>query len=123
MKKILIVDDEPDAVEFLKNRLKKNNFDVICAADGKEGFSKTLTEKPDLILLDLIMPNRDGFTMLQELKANKSTKEIPVIVVSVKSEIDNIYKSQEYDGVDYIIKPCDFQMILKYIKRYIKKYI
>jgi DNA-binding response OmpR family regulator len=119
MKKILIVDDEPDVLEFLRNGLKKNNFDAICAADGEEGFRKALTEEPDLILLDLIMPNRDGFTMLQELKTNELTQGIPVIVLSIKSEIDSIYKSQEHGVVDYIIKPCDFQMILKYIKRYI----
>jgi DNA-binding response OmpR family regulator len=119
MKKILVVDDEPDTVEFLINGLQKNNFNAISALDGEEGFKKAFEESPDLILLDLIMPNKDGFTMLRELKANQSTKEIPVIVLSAKSEIENIYKGQEHGAVDYIIKPCDVQTILRYVMRYV----
>jgi DNA-binding response OmpR family regulator len=119
MKKILVVDDEPDALEFLINGLQKNNFNTISALNGEEGFKRAFEEKPDLILLDLVMPNKDGFTMLEELKTNQSTKDIPVIVLSAKSEIDNIYKGQEYGAIDYIIKPCDVQTILRYVMRYI----
>ena len=119
MKKILVVDDEPDTVEFLKRGLEKNHFNAISAQNGEEGLNKAFEDKPDLILLDLLMPNKDGFTMLRELKANVSTKHIPVIVLSVKPESGSIFKGQDYGAIDYIIKPCDLQTILKYIKRYI----
>ena len=118
-KKILIVDDEPDSVAFLKKRLVEDNFHAISAEDGEEGLKKAVKEKPNLILLDLVMPKKDGFTMLRELKANESTKEIPVVVLSVKPESGSIFTGQEYGAVDYIIKPCDIQTILKYINRYI----
>jgi len=119
MKKVLIVDDEPDAVEFLKRGLERNSFEAISAANGEEGFKKALAEKPDLIILDLVMPNKDGFTILEELKANHATRQMPVIVLSARPESTSIFKGQDYGAIDYIIKPCDFQTILGYIKRYI----
>jgi DNA-binding response OmpR family regulator len=119
MKKILVVDDEPDTVEFLKRSLERNNFDTISAGNGEEGLRRALQEKPDLIILDLLMPNKDGFTILQELKNNESTRGIPVIVLSAKPESTSIFKGWDYGAIDYIIKPCDFQTILRYIKRYI----
>ena len=117
-KKILIVDDEPDVVAFLKKRLQARDYNVISANDGIEGLKKAIDEKPDLILLDIIMPNKDGFAMLKELKDKETTKEMPVIIISVKGESSAIFEGQELGATDYLIKPYDFQELLKYIKKY-----
>ena len=118
-KKILVVDDEPEVVEFLRERLKANNFQAISAADGEEGLRMAVQEPPDLIVLDLVMPKKDGFDMLRKLKVNESTKNIPVIVLTAKSETEVIFKTQEHGASDYIIKPYDFSTLLKYINRHI----
>ncbi len=117
-KKILIVDDEPDVVAFLKKRLQARDYNVISANDGIEGLKKAIDEKPDLILLDIIMPNKDGFAMLKELKDKETTKEMPVIIISVKGESSAIFEGQTLGATDYLIKPYDFQELLKYIKKY-----
>ena len=72
-KTILVVDDEPDVLTFLKKRLEAHNYKVITANDGIEGLKKARESKPDIILLDIIMPNKDGFTMLSELRAKEET--------------------------------------------------
>ena len=118
-KKILLVDDEPDFLNFLSKNLEGNNYSAVSAFDGEEGLKKALEEQPDLILLDLIMPKKDGWQMLREVKANDSTRTIPVIVVSARSESDFIFKAKKYGAVDYIIKPIRIEALLKYIKIYI----
>lgn len=119
MKKILVVDDDLDIVSMLKKRLEAKNYNVITAMDGREGLAKACQEKPDLILLDIIMPNKDGFTMLKELKAQESVTHIPVIILSAKGETDTLLKGEELEATDYFIKPCDFEELLQYIKKYI----
>ncbi len=118
-KKILLIDDEQDVLEFLQKRLKENHYNVIVASGGLEGLKKSLEEKPDLILLDIIMADKDGFSVLQELKKQNSTKYIPVIMLSAKAETKAIFNSQETGAVDYLIKPFDLQELLKYIRRHI----
>jgi DNA-binding response OmpR family regulator len=119
MKKILVVDDDPDIVGMTKKRLEKSGFKVFTALDGKEGMKKVLEEGPDLILLDIIMPHKDGFTMLRELKSSADTSSIPVIVLSGKGESDSLFKDDNLGAVDYFIKPCDWGELLKYIKKYV----
>ena len=118
MKKILVVDDEPEILEMTQKRLEKSGYRVLTAADGKEGIRKAVEEKPDLILSDIIMPGIDGFTMLRELRNNASTSSIPVIMLSAKGEADSLLKGQNFGAVDYFIKPCDWDELLKYIKKY-----
>lgn len=120
-KKILIIDDEIDVVKFLEARLKRNNFDVVWAQDGVTGLEKSLREKPNLILLDIAMPGKDGLELLKELKSNKSTQKIPVIMVTAKSHTNYIFKGQSLGADDYIIKPYTFDYLLRYIKKYIEK--
>lgn len=81
-KKILIVDDEPDMVTFLTTLLEDNGYDTATAADGDEGLNKVKTEKPDLISLDLLMPNKTGIKMFRELRKDTETAGIPVVMVT-----------------------------------------
>lgn len=114
-KKILIVDDEPDFITMVRMRLEANGYEVIDAPDGEAGFKKAKQEKPDLILLDIMMPKKDGYTVLRELKAEDATKSIPVIVLTAKTGMKDLFKIEGID--DYVIKPFDPQDLLLRIKR------
>lgn len=118
-KKILIVDDEPQLAGFVKMRLEANNFEVTLASDGFDGLKKVKEEKPNLILLDILMPNLDGFRMLAVLKENNETKSIPVIMLTAKDALDSVAKALEMGASDYIVKPFDSKMLLEKIRKLI----
>ena len=106
--RILVVDDEADIVSTVEYRLKFNEFDVITAANGKEGLEKTEKEKPDLILLDINMPVMGGHEMLEHLKNHPELKDIPVIMLTAFSDARDVAKAAELGVADYITKPFDF---------------
>ncbi|MEN8150605.1 MAG: response regulator [Planctomycetota bacterium] len=81
-KKVLVVDDDPNTVRFLSVALEENGYEAIGAADGKEGFEKVVSEKPDLILLDVMMPKRTGFTMFRQMKKTEGMENVPVIMLT-----------------------------------------
>lgn len=116
--KILLVDDEPEVLEFLGRRLEKHGFSVLTAMDGVSGLEQARRYMPDLVLLDITMPNKDGMTMLKELKADQATARIPVVMVTAKSESGAIFEGEKFGATDYIIKPIDFDQLLKYVRRY-----
>jgi len=116
-KKILIIDDEPDLVTVLRARLESQKFAVVTAGDGVEGLKKVEEEHPDLIILDVLMPRMDGFTFILELKKNPETKMIPVIVLTAKEMMSDLFK---LEGVpDYIVKPFNVEELLARVKKYI----
>ena len=116
-KKILVIDDEPDLVKMVKMRLEANGYEVAVAFDGEEGLKVAQEEIPDLILLDITMPKKDGYTFLLELKENEATKSIPVIALTAKPKMKDIF---EFEGVkDYITKPCDSAQLLSKIEEII----
>ena len=112
-KSILIVDDEPDAIEFVKAVLSDiGEFHIISAKDGKEGINKAVTDKPDLIILDVIMPGMDGFLVFHELRNSKETKDIPVIMltgvadkVGIKFMKEDMKNYTGAEPIEYIEKP------------------
>lgn len=81
-KKVLIVDDEPEQIEFASTVMEENGYIAISASNGAEGMRKVHTEKPDLILLDILMPEKGGLGMYRDLKQNEETKHIPVVIVT-----------------------------------------
>lgn len=107
--KILIVDDEPDVCEVISNFLGKRGYDVITANDGQEALSKLSTEKPDLILLDIRMPEMDGMECLRRIK--ELDKEVPVIMVTCVTNIDIARKSMELGATDYLTKPLGYSAL------------
>jgi len=117
--KILIIDDEPDLVRLLESRLKTNNYEVISAFEGKTGLELARQKKPDLIILDVVMPNMDGFEVLHALKHSFETSAIPVIMLTQKRDSGSMLDAQELGGTDYISKPFDPDELLKLMKRYI----
>jgi DNA-binding response OmpR family regulator len=116
--KILLVDDEPDVLEILSKKLETAGFLTVRASDGNSGLKKTREEKPDLVLLDIMMPDKDGFTMLRDLQSDTELRRIPVIMVSAKSEADSLFAGRDLGATDYLIKPINFEELLKYIKKY-----
>jgi DNA-binding response OmpR family regulator len=105
MKKILIIDDYPDNVFLLQDRLEKEGFEVIKAYHGETGIQKAVGEKPDLILLDIMMPDISGFDVCKILTANQETKLIPIILLTALTEADSLKQGLLAGAFDYIKKP------------------
>ncbi|KPJ57575.1 hypothetical protein AMJ49_00435 [Parcubacteria bacterium DG_74_2] len=103
-KKILIVEDDKFLRELIARKLKESDFDVLEAIDGEEGLRKTKEEKPELILLDLILPGIDGFEVLSRIKEDPNTKSIPVIILSNLGQREDVEKGLKIGAVDYLIK-------------------
>lgn len=121
MKHILIVEDEDFLVRALEDNLAVGGNKVETAKDGEEAIEKIRKNKPDLILLDLLMPKKDGFYMLEELKKNPKWKLIPVIVLSNLGEDTAIKRAMEMGADDYLVKSQHpIQEVIKKVKDYLK---
>jgi CheY-like chemotaxis protein len=116
-KKVLLVDDSTTVLLMEKMLLGKAAYDIITAADGAEAVTKAQKELPDIILLDLVMPNVDGFEALKRLKADDATRGIPVIMVTTKSEIDKVQTAFQLGCSDFTTKPIDGPDLLAKIKK------
>jgi CheY-like chemotaxis protein len=114
-KKILILDDDPHIVDYLKDVFQENGYETITASDGKEGIDKVIEGKPDLITLDVEMPERWGTIFHRIMTRKEGFKDIPVIVIS---GIDTIKKLERSEGVvAYLSKPFDRDELLKIVKK------
>ena len=118
-KRIMIVDDEPDLITLVQVRLAASGYEVIAAHDGGEGLEKAQKEKPDLILLDVMMPGIDGFEVLRKLKNSPQTISIPVIMLTAKGDRQSLSKAKDLGATDYITKPFNSEALLDLIKRYL----
>lgn len=103
-KLILFVEDNPAIQKTFGEILTQEGYQVIPAVDGEIGLSLAKKEKPDLILLDLILPKKDGFEVLKELKAEEQTKEIPVIVLTNLEQSTDVERALEYGATTYLVK-------------------
>jgi len=103
-KKILFVEDEPSLQKAISEVLIQEGFEVLSASDGEQGLKITKEEKPDLILLDLILPKKDGFEVLKELKADEKLKDIPVIVLTNLEGVGDVEKAIELGATTYLVK-------------------
>ena len=114
-KKILVVDDEPDLLDFLGAFLEDNGFDVIFAADGKECLKKAREEQPDLITLDITMPEESGVRALRNIQETEETKDIPVIIITgVSSDFKQFIHTRKVvkPPAAYMEKPVDTSELL-----------
>lgn len=103
-KKILVVEDDKFLRELISQKLLREGYDVAEAMDGEKGIDAVKQEKPDLILLDLILPGIDGFEVLARIKSDPEISEIPVIILSNLGQKDDIEKGLNMGAVDYLIK-------------------
>ena len=111
VKKVLIVEDHPDLVDRLTRQLKRLGFAVISASNGMRGVEKAITEKPDLILMDIMMPVMDGREATRIIRSNKKTKNIPILATTAITEKSQLRECIEAGCNDYIIKPFTFEKL------------
>ena len=114
--KILIVDDEPNIVQTLQDRLEMNEYQVVTACNGKEGLEKAVEHMPNVILLDVIMPIMDGHEMLEALRKQPGCEDIAVIMLTARSQTQDIARANVCGIEDYIVKPFDLSELLEKIE-------
>jgi CheY-like chemotaxis protein len=124
--KILLVDDDKDFVEATRLVLESKPYEVVVAYDGDEGLAKARKEKPDLIILDIIMPVKDGFSAAEQLKKDPELKKIPVIMLTSFSEKVgetslSVSQGLALEAEDYVDKPVSPQELLRRVERLLKK--
>ncbi|MBT3182003.1 MAG: response regulator transcription factor [Deltaproteobacteria bacterium] len=115
-KKILIVEDEVMLLETMKTRLEFSGYEVVIAENGKDGAFKAISEKPDIILADLMMPELSGFDMIKIIRSNSDLKEVPIIAVSALGRDEDMKKAKEVGANEYVVKPYNSADLLKKIE-------
>ncbi len=120
MKRILVVDDLPENVFMLQDRLENEGYEVVTAYDGKTGIAKASCDMPDLILLDVMMPEMTGIEVCRILKENPATTDIPIIMVTAKSSAEDVKEGLDSGAFDYIKKPFEKVEMLSRVKSALK---
>src|SRR5205809_4087647 len=118
--RILIVDDEPFNVDYLEQELEDLGYETVCAANGQEALQKVAAEAPDLILLDVMMPIMDGFTVCRILKENEETRLIPIVIMTALDGIDDRIKGIEAGADDFLTKPVNPRELIARIQTTLK---
>lgn len=116
----MIVDDNPQNIKYLAEIVNRNGYEYIMILNGNQALKSVENEKPDLILLDIMMPDLDGYKVCESLKNNEETKDIPIIFITAKTEINDIIKGFEIGGVDYVTKPFNSVILEARIKTHLE---
>jgi len=106
-RRILLVDDSETIRMMEKMILKKDHYEIVTAKNGKDGVAKALETKPDLILMDVVMPEMNGFEAVKRLRQEEATRSIPIVMVTTKAEAESMEAGYECGCNDYVIKPID----------------
>ena len=115
--RVLIVDDDPDMVMVLGMLMKVNGITALKAFGGVEGLEKARTDKPDVILLDIMMPDMDGYEVMKELRSDKTTKGIPVVFLTARTDEEYKERAETLGADGYITKPYDRDSLMETIRR------
>ena len=118
-KKILIIDDEQDIVETIKFMLEVHGYECLTAFDGEEGLKLAKSAKPDLIILDVMMPKINGFKISRLLKYDNMYKNIPILMLTARSQDEDKAIGEETGANEYITKPFELDYILAKVKEYL----
>jgi DNA-binding response OmpR family regulator len=120
-KKILLIEDDPFLSSLLGNRLKKEGFEITAVKSGVEASKALDLDKPDLILLDIILPGKSGFEVLEDIRSNPASSKISVIVISNLGQESDIEKAKELGATDYIVKAkITIDDLVNNIKKFLK---
>jgi DNA-binding response OmpR family regulator len=120
-KKILVVDDEADLVETIRFPLEMEGFNVLVSYNGEDALNQARKEKPDLILLDLMLPKLDGYKVCRLLKFDERYKHIPILMLTAKTQEKDKLIGKETGADEYITKPFDIDELIKKVKAYLNK--
>ncbi len=115
--KILVCDDERHIVRLIQVNLERHGYTVVTAYDGKEGLEKARIEKPDLMVLDVMMPYMDGFEVLKTLKREPETENLPVIMLTAKAQDKDVFEGYHYGADMYLTKPFNPMELIAFVKR------
>ncbi|MFZ4508069.1 MAG: response regulator transcription factor [Fimbriimonas sp.] len=115
--KVLVCDDERHIVRLIQVNLERQGFTVITAFDGKEGLEKIRSEKPNLVVLDVMMPYMDGFEVLKSLRREKDTENLPVIMLTAKAQDKDVFEGYHYGADMYLTKPFNPMELVTFVKR------
>ena len=119
--KIIVVEDEPDLVDVVTYNLKREGYLVLAAQRGDEGLNLIRSERPDLVLLDLMLPGMDGLSICRQMKSDTSLSEIPIIIASAKGEESDVVIGLEMGADDYLAKPFSPRELLARIKAVLRR--
>ncbi|MBF0619971.1 MAG: response regulator [Candidatus Omnitrophica bacterium] len=114
MLKVLVIDDEPGVLNLLQKRLEANGYAVVTAVDGIDGMRKMRAELPDLAILDVMMPEMDGFSLLKEIRSVEALKGIPIIVTTAKEELGELFRMEGVAG--FFPKPFRAEDVIARVK-------
>ena len=120
-KKILVVDDEVDLVETVRFPLEKEGYQVLVSYNGEDALNQARKEKPDLILLDLMLPKLDGYKVCRLLKFDDRYKQIPILMLTAKTQGKDRILGKETGADDYITKPFDLELLMGKIRAFLTK--
>lgn len=114
-KRILIIDDSPTVIKMLQIVLESKDYEVITAYDGETGLKKVYSDKPDIVILDIMLPDIDGYEVCERIKNNANSKDIPVIMLTAKDMGEDFNKAMEKKADWYIVKPYDVEHLIRVI--------
>jgi DNA-binding response OmpR family regulator len=117
MKKVLVVDDQPQIVRLIQLHLEREGFQVLTGADGEEALERVRSEHPDLVILDVIMPKKDGFEVLRTIKATPDLRHTPVIMLTVKTQSADIVEGLREGAELYLPKPFHPRELVALVRR------
>jgi two-component system alkaline phosphatase synthesis response regulator PhoP/two-component system response regulator VicR len=115
--KILVCDDERHIVRLIQVNLERQGYQVVTAYDGKEGLEKIRAEKPNLVVLDVMMPYMDGFEVLKTLRREPDTENLPVIMLTAKAQDKDVFEGYHYGADMYLTKPFNPMELVTFVKR------
>lgn len=118
--RVLIVDDTPASLSLLASVLEPQNYEILTASNGRDALQLAARAKPDLVLLDVMMPGHDGFYVCRELKAEPETRDIPVIFITSRRETEFVLNGFRLGAVDYIEKPFQAEEVLTRVATHLK---
>ncbi len=118
--KVLVVDDEREFVDVISERLGAKGFDILRAFDGKEGIERARADKPDLIILDIAMPEMNGYDVCRKLKLDEKLKDTPIIILTAKFQPNDISFGVGMGADAYLTKPLELEPLLQTVKALLK---
>jgi two-component system phosphate regulon response regulator PhoB len=121
MSTVLIAEDEPDIRQLISFNLERESIDTLLAKDGVEAFEIAKEKRPDLIILDLMLPRMDGFTVFKELRLDSRTKDIPVLMLTAKAQLDDVITGLEMGADDYLTKPFSPKELVLRVKALLRR--